>query len=212
MIWTLVKKDLTYLTTSLKSTVVSIIVLGLFLSMAGIGFAISMPAFICYIGFYSVLAYEERSKMQLLNAALPVTRKEICLAKYIFAFLMIVFAMMLALAGTLMGYMAAGSTEALLTELPFYITLMGTGALIYISVMLPCVFYFGTMKARYVMMGIYILTFVFATNLNHYKMSSITGLLKGFGSPILLFWVAAIGGCLLSIAVSIRIWKKKDIN
>lgn len=212
MIWQLIKKDFTYLMTSLKSLIGSIIVIGLFLPMVGIGFGIAMPAMVCYVGFYGILAYEERSKMQLLNAALPVTRKEICLAKYIYAFLIIGFAMILSLIGSLISSAANGTVDTLLSEIPLYMTLMGVSALIYISIILPCVFYFGTIKARYMLMVIYILMFIVATQLNFHGVPNVLGTLTHTGSMIVLLWGVGIGICLISIVISLRIWNKKDLN
>lgn len=212
MIWKLVKKDLTYLITSLKSTIVSIICLGLFLPMVGIGFGIAMPALVCYVGFYGILAYEERSKMHLLSATFPVTRREICLAKYMYALLIIVFAMILSLVGSLIGSVANEGSYTLLDELPLYITLMAASAIIYIAVILPFVFKFGTIKARYALMIIYIFIFVFATNFNTVDMTNVSQYIPQIGSKIMILWVVSIICWLISIAISLKIWDKKDIN
>lgn len=214
MIWELVKKDIIFLVASLKSTLVSITLLAVFLPLTGIGFGIAMPALVCYIGFYGVLAYEERSKMHLLNLALPVTRKEICLSKYVYAIGLVIFATILSSIGTSIGVMIteSGEMSEFISRLPGYMALMFAVAVIYLSVIIPCVFYWGTIKARYVLMGIYMMIFIGASNINLITMGkmgkSFNGYLSGHG---ILLIVATI--CFsVSISISLRIWEKRDVK
>lgn len=215
MIWELVKKDIIFLVASLKSTLVSITLLALFLPLTGIGFGIAMPALVCYIGFYGVLAYEERSKMHLLNLALPVTRKEICLSKYVYAIGLVIFATILSSIGTGLGVMTAASGEMseFILRLPGYMALMFAIAVIYLSVIIPCVFYWGTIKARYVLMGLYIVIFIGASNINMIILAkmgeSFNRYLSGHG--VLLLLIVAIICFSVSISISLRIWEKRDV-
>lgn len=215
MIWELVKKDIIFLVASLKSTLVSITLLALFLPLTGIGFGIAMPALVCYIGFYGVLAYEERSKMHLLNLALPVTRKEICLSKYVYAIGLVIFATILSSIGTGLGVMTAASGEMseFILRLPSYMVLMFAIAVIYLSVIIPCVFYWGTIKARYVLMGLYMMIFIGASNINLIVLGRMDESFNGYLSKhgVLLLIVAII--CFsVSISISLRIWEKRDIK
>lgn len=216
MIWELVKKDITFLVASLKSTLVSIILLALCLPLTGIGFGIAIPALVCYIGLYGILAYEERNKMHLLNLSLPVTRKEICLSKYIYAIGLVVFTMILSCIGSVFGVMATGKEElsAFISGLPLYMTLMFTIAIIYLSVIIPCVFYWGTIKARYVLLGLYMIIFVAASNINIMRMGTIGESLNRYlsGNGMLLLMVVTMICFFISISISLRIWEKKDIQ
>ena len=215
MIWELVKKDVIFLVTSLKSTLLAIIVLGLFLPLTGLGFGIAMPALVCYIGFYGVLAYEERSKMQLLDLALPVTRKEICLSKYVYALGLVIFSTLLSSLGSGLGILIEGEKiSEFIRALPLYMTLMVTIALIYLSVVMPCIFYWGTIKARYILMGIYILIFVAASSMNGVIMGKISESFNGYlsGCGILLVVMIAIICIAISIGISLRIWENKDVR
>ena len=67
MIAQIIKKDFIYLTTSLKSTLVMMLIFSLFMPMANMAFACVMPALVCYLGFYSLIAYEERNKSNIFN-------------------------------------------------------------------------------------------------------------------------------------------------
>lgn len=215
MIWELVKKDIIFLVASLKSTLVSITLLALFLPLTGIGFGIAMPALVCYIGFYGVLAYEERSKMHLLNLALPVTRKEICLSKYVYAIGLVVFATILSSIGTSIGVMITegGEMSEFISRLPGYMALMFATAVIYLSVIIPCVFYWGTIRARYILMGLYMMIFIGASNINFIALGkmneSFNRYLSGHG---VLLLIAAVICFSVSISISLRIWEKRDVE
>lgn len=216
MIWKLVKKDIIFLVASLKSTLISIILLSLCLPLTGIGFGIAIPALVCYIGIYGILAYEERSKMNVLNLALPVTRKEICLSKYVYAVGLVVFTMIFATIGGGLGVVAkeAGELSAFVSRLPLYMALMFTIAIIYLSVIIPCVFYWGTIKARYVLMGVYIIIFIGASNINLLMIGAISESFNRYlsGHGVLLLIIVAAVCFFVSIAISLRIWEKKDIQ
>lgn len=215
MIWELVKKDIIFLVSSLKSTVVSIILMAFFFPFTGIAFGIAMPVLICYIGIYGILAYEERSKMHLLNLALPVTRKEICLSKYVYAIGFVIFATLLSTIGSGVGVAIAGRTEMaeFISQLPAYMTLMFTVAIIYLAVIIPCIFYWGTIKARYVLFGIYIATFTAANNINSMMKRPMNESLNNvLENGMLLLVVIAIISMLISISISLRIWEKKDVK
>lgn len=216
MIWELVKKDIIFLAASLKSTLIAIILFAICFPLSGISFGIAIPALVCYIGIYGILAYEERSKMHLLNLALPVTRKEICLSKYIYAIGLIVFTMILSIIGSGVGVVTreAQALRGFVSELPLYMTLMFTIAIIYLSVILPCVFYWGTIKARYVLMGLYIIIFIGASNINIMRIGTINESFNRYlsGHGMLLLIVVAMICFFISISISLRIWEKKDIK
>ena len=216
MIWELVKKDIIFLVASLKSTLLSIILLALCLPLTGIGFGIATPALVCYVGFYGVLAYEERSKMHLLNLALPVTRKEICISKYVYAIGLVIFMTILSsIASGLRVVIGGEELRAFALSLPLYMILMFSIAILYLSVMMPCVFKWGTIKARYILMGIYIAIFIGSGSINWVvateKFSeSLNRYLSGHN--MLLLIIGALICCSISINVSLKIWEKKDVN
>ena len=103
MVKELIKKDIIFLLSSLKSTVAIIICFSLFMSMINKAYGMVTPALACYIGFYSLMAYEERNKMDLVEFALPVSRQEICLSKYIEIVLFIIFSCICSTVGSLIN-------------------------------------------------------------------------------------------------------------
>ena len=213
MLIQLIKKDLTYLAVSLKVTLLLIILFALFMPMANISYACVMPALVCYIGFYSVFAYEERNKMDLLNASLPVRRRDICLAKYIHVLIIVIGTCILSIIGVslspslhvdgLLGY-----NEAVVQLLPIMLSI----AMIYSAIVLPCLFYFGTIKTKYVLMTSYILIFIGINSIDNEKMMDILQLIKGIGrgGASIIGLLVSMLIFILSYQVSLHIWAHKE--
>ena len=217
MIWELVKKDIIFLVASLKSTLLSIILLALCLPLTGIGFGIVTPALVCYVGFYGVLAYEERSKMHLLNLALPVTRKEICISRYVYAIGLVIFMTILSSIGSILGVAAIGKEDLreFVLSLPLYMILMFSIAILYLSVMIPCIFKWGTIKARYILMGIYVVILIGSGSINGVVATEkISESLNRYlsGHNMLLLIIGALICWVISLKISLKIWEKKDVN
>lgn len=66
----LVKKDFMHLGYSLKSLILSWLVLCTLLPLVNLGVALAMPALGAYLAFYSMMSYEEKNKGSLLTSAL----------------------------------------------------------------------------------------------------------------------------------------------
>ena len=213
MVFQLVKKDLTYLVTSLKTTLATIIIFSLCLPLIGIGFGIVIPALVCYIGFYSILAYEERNKTNLLNIALPVSRRDICMSKYIEVILMIIVTCILALLSiVLSGFTSVENSMFLQTYFKVIIPLMIGIALIYSAIMLPCVFYFGTIKSRYVLLGIYLVIFILGNSIANADVGKMIQWIQDyFGKNYnIIGMVLAVIGFIVSYFISLRVWEHKE--
>lgn len=214
MIMTLVRKDLMYFTKSLKSTFLITILLSFGMSMVNISFGLAIPALVCYIGFYSLLAYEERSKMNLLTIALPVTRQQICLSKYSEMLVFIFGSTLLSLSGMCIHQLTG--TSKMLAASDYLYTLMPImigGALVYAAIMMPCIFHFGIIKARYVMLVMYIGIFSVASSMgNGNNIMIIMKQMSQIRSDILGMGVLGIGIVMfiISYLISLKIWCKKD--
>ena len=212
MIVQIVKKDFIYLITSLKSTLVVMLIFSLFMPMANMAFACVMPALVCYLGFYSLMAYEERNKSNIFNMSLPLSRQDICLSKYIENTIFIILSSLLALIGLWIAQKSAAS-EIKFVEvnmLDMLISMFSTG-LIYSAVMLPCIFYFGTLKARYVLMVTYIIIFILANNVKNAALNEIIYKVTNvFGGSLIFMLLGAIIIILISYGISQQIWAKKE--
>lgn len=212
MVMQIVKKDFIYLTTSLKSTLAMMLIFSLFMPMASMSFACVMPALVCYLGFYSLVAYEERNKSHIFNLSLPVSRQDICLSKYIENVLFIIFSSGLALIGLwLTQKNVASQTQFIEINMVEMSGIMLSIGLIYSAIILPCIFYFGTIKARYVLLLTYVLIFVLANNIKNsalneamYKVTSV------FNGSLVMMLIVAVIISLISYMISSKIWEKKE--
>lgn len=208
MIGQLIKKDLIHLSCSLKSVLVSWILICLCLPLANVGIAITMPAFGAYMLFYSMKGYEERSKGHLLTAALPVKREEICKVQYLEALIFLVMSMPFSIIGLIMQRVMKGA-EILLTPMIF-VAMFGIG-LMYMSVIIPCVAYLGTTKSRYAVIILYGCVVGLAAT------PATQNLLIRFGqngrySNIICFIGIICLMWLLSYEISLGIFKNKDFK
>lgn len=211
MVIQLIRKDLTYLTTSLKSTVWTLVIFSLCMPLLSLGLGCAIPALVCYIGFYNTLAYEERNKADLLNLALPVSRKDICLSKYIQVCLFIVVSSFLAVIGLMIKGYTSYEAAFLRDYLKEIIPLMLSVAMIYSAIVLPCVFYFGTLKSRYILLFIYMLIFIVGNSAGMIDMEHMfEEIQKVCGAYISVVSLLGAGIIfIISYFISLRIWERK---
>ncbi|MBE6022450.1 MAG: ABC-2 transporter permease [Cellulosilyticum sp.] len=213
MVMHIVRKDFTYLFTSLKWTVFLIILFTVCLSGSNVGMGCVMPALICYMGFYNLMAYEERNKMNLLNIALPVERKDICLAKYIQVIIFIVIGSLLSAASVFLAVKTGDTKMAFWEGKIGGFLLTGTSiGLIYSGFIMPWIFYFGTLKSRYVLIVSYIIFFSLGNIINLEFLIEATEFLQRMNQDILGFvgLLVAILVFVISYSISLRIWEKRE--
>lgn len=210
----LIRKDMLYLFKSLKCTAVTFVIFSMFMGMINTGITMVIPALACYIGLYSSIAYEERSKMNLLNVTLPVKRQEICLSKYVQGVIFIIVAALLGIIGMYIKETLSPAEGALSARDAIgYIPIMIGFGLIYCSIMLPCIFYYGCINSRYIMLIIYGAIFGIAYAVGENFMG---GILKSIqymsvGTINLLTLLVGMILFVISYMISLMIWDKKDI-
>lgn len=212
MIAQIIKKDFIYLTTSLKSTLVMMLIFSLFMPMANMAFACVMPALVCYLGFYSLIAYEERNKSNIFNMSLPLSRQDICLSKYIENTIFIIFSSILALIGLWASQKSAASEIQFIESSSMQmLQIMLSIGLIYSAIILPCIFYFGTIKARYVLLATYVVIFVLANNIKNAALNEIMCKAANvFNGSLIFMLIGAIIATIISYMISKLIWEKKE--
>lgn len=154
----LIKKDFIYLFTSLKRLILMAVIFAFIMPIGNINFSLVVPVMIAYLLTYGLFAYEEKNKMHLLNASLPVSRKEICLSKYLSVFMYIGAGLIITTIGTSisLSIQKAGGRQLTLSLIINIMALLLTTALIYHAVILPLLMYFGTIKIKYIMFIFYI--------------------------------------------------------
>ncbi|WP_054742866.1 ABC-2 transporter permease [Cellulosilyticum ruminicola] len=208
MIGQLIKKDFIHLTCSLRSVLISWILICLCLAMVSVGTSVTMPAFGAYMLFYSMKAYEERSKGYLLTASLPVKRKEVCKVQYLEALIFLIISMPCSALGLLLQNSIKG-TKILPTAM-MLLVMFGIG-LIYVSIIIPCVAYFGTHKSRYAVIIFYgFVVGVASVDIVQNALRRVAAI--GRVGNVGVFIGIACLSFLLSYEISLWIFKNKDFK
>lgn len=150
---------------SIKKNLLIILALALF-------FAIVQPTMIVFTGAmylmmatYSIVYYEEKSKMNYLIYSLPVKINEYILSKYIYCLLNTAIAMIIA---TILSIFVKilGTNDSIFSIPIFPIALVTLGiGLFFTSVLMPATLLIGFENGRYVLMFIAIFPVVFSTTL-----------------------------------------------
>ena len=213
----LVKKSCIYLTTSIKSALISSILFCLFMPMASIGFGVVMPALLGYILIYSIMAYEERSKVELMTAAMPISRKDMCASRYIESMIYLIAGCIMTQIGIWLNlisqqHMLVGE---ILKMMPMLLAITFLVGAVYNSIILPVIFYFGTIKARYYLMFSYILIFVGANTISSMgpvDQSIVVYINKLDRIMPMLMLILGVIVYYISYNISLNIWKKKDFK
>lgn len=206
----LVKKDFIHLGCSLKNLLVMWVILCTCLPVANLGFAIVMPALGAYITFNSMRSYEERNKGDFLTGALPVTRTEMCRAQYIEMLLYIIGGIILSTVGLGIRTLAYKGQIAMWPT----ISMMGIVALMYTSIILPIILYFGVAKAKYVLMIAYMIIFIGAFNVNTIAPEVFNEMIEKTSSGVkgMMIFLGAIIMWVISYCISLGVFQNKDFK
>lgn len=195
---------------ALKKSLLILVILGIF-------FAIFQPFMIVFAGAmflmvscYSLVFYEERSKINYLIYSLPVTTNEYILSKYIFGLLntiiSIVISIFLASIIKFLGYSAD------VNSMPIYAIVLSTLAIgvFFLSIVQPAALILGSEKGRYVLVFLSVLPLTFSTSLVQYLPKINITL-----SPVIigiLLTLIAITILLASYFITCNIFSKKEVS
>lgn len=218
----LIKKDLLQLK-NYKKTLLIFIVIFIFssLSQTDNGNSLTMLSFIFTFGFgmfsISSFNYDEASKADRYILTLPVTRKDVVLAKYLFV---IGSSLIGSLLGTALVVVLASMS---LLEMPSIDELLSLalgglfGVSVILAIQIPCIFKWGVEKGRiqlFIVSAIMILVCgimlsaskntIFANSFR-----SVIGILNSFWFLILPLCIAGI--YFVSYRISLKIYMKKEV-
>lgn len=129
--------------------------------IGNITLAFAIPSMMGYLLTYGIFSYEEKNKMHLLNASLPVDRKALCASKYLTGIIYTLVSCLIILLGAILGYTFLGkkgsvNTLSFITQAMCIILAI---TLIYNSIILPVMLYFGALKMKYIMFLLYFMSF-----------------------------------------------------
>jgi len=107
----------------------------------------SMTAVLFIMLPITTFAYDQQSKWELFAVAMPVTRKEIVLGKYVLALAMILLGSAVSILLTLIVHLLKGQAAAV-QEMLTATGVIAVFGMIFISIMIPLVYRFGVEKSR----------------------------------------------------------------
>lgn len=150
---------------ALKKSLLVLVLMGIFFATVQPFMIVFAGAMFLMVSCYSLVFYEERSKMNYLIYSLPITTNEYILSKYIFGFIntiiSIVISVALASIVKLLGY------NAEIASMPLYaiaLTTLGIG-IFFLAIVQPAALLLGSEKGRYVLVLLSVLPLTFSTSL-----------------------------------------------
>ncbi|TCZ75409.1 ABC-2 transporter permease [Paenibacillus albiflavus] len=203
-------KDLYNMTSNFKQLLVVIlsllVMMGTFENMS----AFSGMFIILLLGtlVVSSFSFDDMAKWDRYAIALPVTRKQIVLSKYVVALIGL-------LTGTIVYFIANIISLVIHGNLELGEMFLGSGIIVCVvvvmlSVMLPLVFKFGAEKSRIIMMLVMVIPWL------------VTMIVMNMGIPVPSEAILSVIGYSLPVAViilligsyliSVKIYEKKDLN
>ncbi len=154
----------------------------------------------------SMIALEERENWNSFAGTLPVSRRELVSAKYLFAVFMVAAGALLA---TLVNVVQALRTGAAMNVIPVFVQCFALG-LVLPTVNLPINYVFGTVKTRYVSMFLIIIMIVLAMNNSDSQAGNVIAVFD-----TVPFWAICLGLAVLFAAswlFSCWFVERKDID
>jgi len=166
-----------------------------------------------FMGFLPIntMVFDEQSKWDKYALSMPLTRTDLVLSKYFLSGIVAVIAMLINLAVTAILIRLTDSAMGV-QEASLYILAAGGVLLFYVALIFPVLFKFGVEKGRMLMMVVFLAPILIFTLLP--KLGPMPEFLKPGSSLLKILPYLAVPAlliCLLvSVAISIRIYKKKE--
>ena len=164
------------------------------------------------------LSYDESCKWDRFALTMPVSRLQMVLSKYLVGLILNLCTLAVVLAANLLAFsfsQAQFSGYATTKDVVLSTLAVCWVGLLIIAVLLPVMFAFGVEKGRYIMMAVFALCFIVPTFLSGVGaqlaayLPDTAGPLPGWLPPLLMA-AALLAVWLLSVALSDRIYRKKE--
>ena len=173
------------------------------------GLLIAMVLVMSSILPVSSIAYDERCKWDKIANTAPLSRKEIVMAKYLFAILLTVFSVAVCFVIYLFD------SRMPMTEKLIMCYMLTMGGMLYQALLLPVNIKFGAEKGRNIMMAIMfvpVLLVMAASNTGLVDMSAVTQFLEN-NEQLIPYIVTATVEVVYSVSVtlSVKIYENKDL-
>lgn len=153
------------------------------------------------------MAYDEQSGWNEYVLALPVSRKDIVIEKYIFSLGILIFSVIVSIGSSFLIMKLKGSSdmeEILITNYGVFISV-----LFIVSLIMPALFKYGPQKARVILFLIGMLPFFIISIIAYFK-PELSFLEKDIKTIVKIVPLVGIIFILLSAKISLKIIEKKD--
>lgn len=150
---------------ALKKSLLILVVMAIFFAVFQPFMIVFAGAMFLMISCYSLVFYEERSKMNYLIYSLPITTNEYILSKYIFGLLNTIISMGISvLLASIIKFIGYSSD---VNSMPIYAIALSTLSIgiFFLAIVQPAALLLGTEKGRYILVFLAVLPITFSTSL-----------------------------------------------
>lgn len=150
---------------ALKKSLLILVVMAIFFAVFQPFMIVFAGAMFLMISCYSLVFYEERSKMNYLIYSLPITTREYILSKYIFGLLNTIISIGISIfLASIIKFVGYSSD---VNSMPIYAIALSTLSIgiFFLAIVQPAALLLGTEKGRYILVFLAVLPITFSTSL-----------------------------------------------
>lgn len=150
---------------ALKKSLLILVVMAIFFAVFQPFMIVFAGAMFLMISCYSLVFYEEKSKMNYLIYSLPITTREYILSKYIFGLLNTIISIGISiLLASIIKFVGYSSD---VNSMPIYAIALSTLSIgiFFLAIVQPAALLLGTEKGRYILVFLAVLPITFSTSL-----------------------------------------------
>ena len=150
---------------ALKKSLLILVVMAIFFAVFQPFMIVFAGAMFLMISCYSLVFYEEKSKMNYLIYSLPITTREYILSKYIFGLINTIISIGISvLLASIIKFIGYSSD---VNSMPIYAIALSTLSIgiFFLAIVQPAALLLGTEKGRYILVFLAVLPITFSTSL-----------------------------------------------
>lgn len=150
---------------ALKKSLLILVVMAIFFAVFQPFMIVFAGAMFLMISCYSLVFYEEKSKMNYLIYSLPITTREYILSKYIFGLLNTIISIGISIfLASIIKFVGYSSD---VNSMPIYAIALSTLSIgiFFLAIVQPAALLLGTEKGRYILVFLAVLPITFSTSL-----------------------------------------------
>ena len=175
-------------------------------------YSIIEPSMITFAGLmylmvssYTVIGYEEKSKINYMICSLPIEKKDYVLSKYIYGLINIVIAIFISI---VISFFSPNLPKDMsILSIIIIIAIIGIGV---VSILVPIMIIIGVEKARYVLIFCMVIPIWFSGDLSRHILRYITNI--DTISIVIIAILLGITLILSSYFITVNLYEKKELN